>query len=70
MKKLILFFALWLVVMIAGISYTIKQERKQWANSIYNKANKDFVVETAFNLDISPSEVTQKQFNNRYLKSK
>jgi hypothetical protein len=67
MKKLILFFALWLVVMIAGISYTIKQERKQWANSIYNEANKDFVVETAFNLGISPDQVTQQQFNNRYL---
>ena len=70
MKKLILFFALWLVVMIAGISYTIKQERKQWANSIYNEANKDYVVETAFNNEISPSEVTQKQFNNRYLTNK
>lgn len=53
--------------MIAGISYTIKQERKQWANSIYNEANKDFVVETAFNLGISPDQVTQQQFNNRYL---
>lgn len=67
MKKLILFFALWLVVMIAGISYTIKQERKQWANSIYNEANKDYVIETAFNNEISPSEVTQKQFSERYL---
>ena len=70
MKKAILFFALWLVVMIAGISYTIKQERKQWANSIYNDSNKEYVIETAFNNDISPEEVTQQQFNNRYLKSK
>lgn len=70
MKKLILFFALWLVVMIAGISYTIKQERKQWANSIYNEANRDYVIEVAFNLGISPDSVTQKQFNNRYLTNK
>lgn len=70
MKKAILFFALWLVVMIAGISYTIKQERKQWANSIYNDSNKEYVIETAFNNEISPEEVSQQQFNNRYLKSK
>ena len=70
MKKAILFLALWLVVMIVGISYTIKQENKQWADSINNEANRDFVVETAFNNEISPSEVTQKQFNNRYLTNK
>ena len=67
MKKAILFLALWLVVMIVGISYTIKQENKQWADSINNEANKDFVVETAFNNDISPDEVTQEQFAERYL---
>lgn len=70
MKKAILFLAVWLVVMIAGISYTIKQENKQWADSISNKANRDFVVETAFNNDISPEEVTQEQFNLRYLTNK
>ena len=70
MKKAILFIALWLVVMIVGIVFTIKQENKQWADSINNKANKDYVMEVAFNLDISPSEVTQEQFNNRYLKNK
>ena len=59
--------AVWLVVMIAGISYTIKQENKQWADSINNEANKDFVIETAFNNDISPEEVTQVQFSDRYL---
>ena len=67
MKKAILFLALWLVVMIVGISYTIKQENKQWADSMNNEANNDFVVETAFNNDISPDEVTQKQFAERYL---
>ena len=67
MKKAILFMAVWLVVMIAGISYTIKQENKQWADSINNEANKDFVIETAFNNDISPEEVTQVQFSDRYL---
>ena len=59
--------AVWLVVMIAGISYTIKQENKQWADNINNEANKDFVIETAFNNDISPEEVRQVQFSDRYL---
>ena len=56
--------------MIAGISYTIKQENKQWADSIHNKANRDYVLETASNNDISPEEVTQKQFAARYLTNK
>ena len=70
MKKAILFIAVWLVVMIAGISYTIKQENKQWADSINNEANRDFIIETAYNNDISPEEVTQEQFAERYLTNK
>ena len=38
-----------------------------WENSIYNPENEEFVVEVAFNLDISVDEVTQEQFNNRYI---
>ena len=70
MKKAILFIALWLVVMIVGIVFTIKQENKQWADSINNEANRDFIIETAYNNDISPEEVTQEQFAERYLTNK
>jgi hypothetical protein len=39
-----------------------------WENSIYNPDNEEFVVEVAFNLEISVDEVTQEQFNDRYIK--
>ena len=38
-----------------------------WENSIYNPDNEEFVVEVAFNLEISIDEVTQEQFNDRYI---
>tara|TARA_R110002074_G_scaffold47610_4_gene122047 strand:- start:11975 stop:12142 length:168 start_codon:yes stop_codon:yes gene_type:complete len=41
-----------------------------WENSIYNPKNEEFVVEVAFNLDINVDEVTQKQFNDRYINNK
>lgn len=39
---------------------------EQWANSIYNKENAEFVEEVAFNEDVLPSEVTQEMFDARY----
>lgn len=38
----------------------------KWSLSINNPDNAVFVIETAFNLGIEPSEVTQEQFNKRY----
>jgi|TARA_R110000796_G_scaffold901_6_gene3440 hypothetical protein len=38
-----------------------------WDNSIYNTKNEEFIVEVAFNLEISVDEVTQEQFNDRYI---
>ena len=38
-----------------------------WGDSIYNPENEEFVVEVAFNLDITVDEVTQEQFNDRYI---
>jgi len=38
----------------------------EWANSVENPENAEFVVEVAFNEDIDTSEVTQQMFNNRY----
>jgi len=39
---------------------------QQWENSIYNKANAEFIEEVAFNEDVLPSEVTQEMFDHRY----
>lgn len=39
-----------------------------WEDDIRNPDNEEYVNEVAFNLDIDPSEVTQEQFENRYLK--
>ena len=50
---------------------SVPQEQKafnseQWANSIWNKDNAEFVEEVAFNEDVLPSEVTQEMFDARY----
>lgn len=39
----------------------------KWANNINNSDNSEFVEEVAFNLGISSSAVTQKDFDERYL---
>lgn len=38
-----------------------------WFNSIHNPENQPYVLECAFNLNISIDSVTQEQFNHRYL---
>ena len=38
-----------------------------WPDSILNPENGEFVTEVAFNLGIENSEVTQEQFNQRYI---
>ena len=39
----------------------------RWADNIKNPENEEFVEEVAFNLNKPVSQVTQKEFNNRYL---
>ena len=39
-----------------------------WRDHVNNPANSAYVLECAFNLDIPPGMVTQKQFNQRYNK--
>jgi hypothetical protein len=39
----------------------------KWVNNIKNPENEEFVVEVAFNLHKPVSQVTQQEFNNRYL---
>jgi hypothetical protein len=38
-----------------------------WADNIKNPENEEFVEEVAFNLNKPVSQVTQQEFNNRYL---
>jgi len=38
-----------------------------WADNIKNPENEEFVEEVAFNLNKSVSQVSQQEFNNRYL---
>lgn len=39
----------------------------RWADNIKNPENEEFVVEVAFNLNKPVSQVSQQEFNNRYL---
>ena len=39
----------------------------KWADNIKNPENEEFVEEVAFNLNKSVSQVSQQEFNNRYL---
>lgn len=38
----------------------------KWIDNIKNPYNAEFVVETAYNLDKKPKDVTQDEFNLRY----
>ena len=55
-----------LVIFIGIIALLAIIAKLYWDSSIHNKANQPYVIEVAFNLDIEPNEVTQKQFNARY----
>jgi len=39
---------------------------QQWENSIYNKANAEYVEEVAFNEGVASDAVTQQMFDARY----
>ena len=39
----------------------------KWTNNIKNPDNLEFIEEVAFNLNKSPQQVTQQEFNARYV---
>jgi hypothetical protein len=39
----------------------------KWANNIKNPDNLEFIEEVAFNLNKTPQQVTQTEFNARYV---
>ena len=60
-----------IVLVLAVILYscsTTKPIKNQvdWEDDIYNPDNKEFVIETAFNLGKPVKKVTQQDFNRRY----
>lgn len=42
----------------------------KWSDSVKNPDNVEYVIETGFQLGKLPQEVTQKEFNERYLNNK
>ena len=60
--------ALIVIVVLLLMELGSQFKAAKYENSIDNPDNAPFVVEVAFNLGITPEEVTQEQFNDRYLK--
>ena len=59
-------------VAIAALTSCNKKEQKalnseKWENSIFNKDNFEFIIETAFNENVLVENVTQEMFNKRYI---
>lgn len=55
-------------ILLAAIALLIYTGVRNSPDSIYNPENQPYVLECAFNLGIDIEDVTQKQFNERYLK--
>ena len=49
-------------------SWAALLNQRDWDNSIYNPVNAPYVLEVSFHEGICPSEITQAQFNDRYLR--
>lgn len=54
------------MVVINGCAM-VQQSTGNWDDSILNPENSEFVTEIAFSMGIENSEVTQQQFNERYI---
>ena len=73
MKLFLIWVISMVVTMLILLSCGTKQEEKkimnsqQWENSIWNKDNFEFIIETAFNENVLVENVTQEMFNKRYV---
>ena len=56
-----------LFVVISSFSKPKKETNAEYYNSITNPDNIEYVNEVAFNMDKEPAEVTQEEFNKRYV---
>jgi len=73
MKLFLIWVISMVVTMLILLSCGTKQEKQkimnsqQWENSIWNKDNFEFIIETAFNENVLVENVTQEMFNKRYV---
>ena len=73
MKLFLIWVISMVVTMLILLSCGTKQEEQkimnsqQWENSIWNKDNFEFIIETAFNENVLVENVTQEMFNKRYV---
>lgn len=73
MKLFLIWVISMVVTMLILLSCSTKQEEQkimnsqQWENSIWNKDNFEFIIETAFNENVLVENVTQEMFNKRYV---
>jgi PBP1b-binding outer membrane lipoprotein LpoB len=68
MKKIITIIALAIILASCSAGHKLTIDAcPTWANNIKNPENLEFVEEVAFNLNKPVSQVTQQEFNNRYL---
>ncbi len=57
-----------LIILILACTSCKTAKSVSWNDNIQNPDNSEYVNECAFNLDIPAAKVTQKQFNERYIK--
>lgn len=69
MKKIITILAIALTLASCSMEKHISVDAcpTKWANNIHNPENQEFVEEVAFNLSKPVSQVTQEEFNQRYM---
>ena len=68
MKKSILILASSLILVNCTATHKFNVDAcPKWTNNIKNPDNLEFINEVAFNLNKQPQQVTQQEFNNRYV---
>ena len=68
MKKSILIIASSLILVNCTATHKFNVDAcPKWSNNIKNPDNLEFIEEVAFNLNKAPHQVTQTEFNKRYV---
>ena len=68
MKKAILILASSLILVDCTATHKFNVDAcPKWSNNIKNPDNLEFIEEVAFNLNKQPQQVTQTEFNDRYV---
>ena len=68
MKKAILILSTSLILVNCTAVHKFNVDAcPKWSNNIKNPDNLEFIEEVAFNLNKAPEQVTQQEFNTRYV---